>query len=299
MWKQAIGGCLAVATVFLAACADAPPRPVVTLPPGQIRAAIVSGDVNIQDHYGKLKPLMRGDWVDQGNTMITGEDGIVLLLFSNGAIVQLKHDSKLELTAFQQAPYDDQNGANSFDRLDKDPSQSLTTLNLINGTLAAKVLPLDLDAGSKFTVNTPAGSASTPGAILQVQVARDNGGNFSSANVAVAQGVAEFDVKLNRIRAPSQVQIQAGGQLKILHYVIESNDGYAMFPSGFIGDEAAEVINNLYAAINQRITSRGPSLAPPAPPTVPRPPNTMIVPPRKVLPPQIFGNPPFPKTLEY
>jgi len=299
MIKKSIGVVLAAVTVLLAACADAPPRPVAALPPGQILAIEVTGDVHVQDHEGKLKPLMRGDLVDQGNTMITGEDGIVLLLFSNGVIVQLKPDSKLELTTFRQAPFDSQNGDDTFDRLDKDPSQSLTTLYLINGTLAAKVLPLDLDAGSVFTINTPPGAVSTFGSILQVQVACDNTGNFSSANVAVAQGAAEFDVKLNTMRAPSRVQIQAGGQLKILHYIVESNDGYPMFGSAFIGNQAAEVINNLYVAMNSIITNHLPPKPPPAPPTVPRPPNTMIVPRRTYLTPQIFGNPPFPKTLEY
>lgn len=273
------------ATVFLAACASTAPAPtsasvpvsapasalapprVVILPSGQIKAFIVVGDVRVRDHDGKLKPLVRGDLLELGSTVLTGADGMALVGFSNGNAVQLKPNSQLELTAFQQAPFDDKEGDNTFTRLQADPSQSVTTLNLISGTLVTRVRPLNVEAGSTFTIKTPAGRTLTNGAILQVQVMLGDDGKFSLVDVAVAQGVAEFDLVLNNLGtglAPPHTRIWAGGQLKISH----TPGNYAVMGSTFTGDEAAAVINSLYAAINEILSNEMPESVP-SPPTVP------------------------------
>jgi hypothetical protein len=223
--------------------------------------------------------MRRGDWIAPGSTLFTGEDGMVLLYFSNGVALQIKSNSELEVAAFQQAPFDDQSGTNAFNRLEADPSQSITTLNLINGTLAANVIPLDLKAGSVFAVKTPVGSALTTGAILQVQVALGADGNFSLMDAAVAQGVAEFNLKLNGLGtglAPPRVRIKAGGQLKITSTGTGAS-AYAVIGAPFTGNEAATVINEIYTAMNE-ILSNLPPVPAPLPPTVPHLPEPIDAP---------------------
>ena len=280
------------ATVFLAACAStataptsasvpasvpvpnsAPPA-VSVLPPGEIKAFVVQGYVSVRDHDGKSKPLVRGDSLAQGSTVLTGEDGLVLLFFSNGNAVQLRPNSQLELTAFQQAPYDTKEGEETFNRLQADPSKSIAYLSLVSGTLVTRVRPLDSEAGSTFTIKTPAGRTLTPGAILRVQVALGDNGEFSLVDVAVAQGVAEFDLALNNLGtglAPPRTRIWAGGQLKISH----TPGNYAVMGAAFTGEEAGVVINSLYASINEILSNEMPESVP-MPPTVPHLPEAIM-----------------------
>lgn len=231
---------------------------------GQIKAFIVSGDVQVQGADGKSAPLSRGDLVAVGSTIKTGADGLVLIVFSNGAAMQIKADSKVAITKYDQAAFDDQDGANSFLRLNADPSKSTTEMDITKGTLAGQVKKLNLDAGSKFTIDTPAGSAGIRGTIPTVTVDTDSTGTVTGVVVACSQGDVTFTPsQVAGIPAALQggtVDISEGGQVKLS---LQSDPTTGQVTSitiagqAYTGDAAQAVINALYAAINVVIVQQG------------------------------------------
>ncbi|HVU38549.1 MAG TPA: hypothetical protein VHC95_09450, partial [Opitutales bacterium] len=80
----------------------------------------------------------------------------------------------------------------TFIRLQRDPSQSITNLDLKNGTLQGEVKALNTAAGSQFTINTPAGSAGIRGTIVSISVIRDANGNITGVTANCATGNVAF-----------------------------------------------------------------------------------------------------------
>lgn len=148
---------------------------------GVIKAFLVKGDVQIVNNAtGAVSPLKRGQEFSEGNTVVTGDNATTLLLFSNGASINVTPNSSFNVSTFEQAAYDPALG--SFLRLEKDPSMSTTNTNLAYGEIIGEVRKLDLDAGSSFTVNTPVASAGIRGTVWVVtyDVAT---GQFSTSNI--------------------------------------------------------------------------------------------------------------------
>jgi hypothetical protein len=239
---------------------------------GQIKAFIVSGDVQVTDASGKDTPLSRGDLVAVGSTIKTGADGIVLLVFSNGSAMQIKANSKVGVTRYDQAAFDEQNGENTFLRLSKDPSKSTTEMNITKGTLAGQVKNLNLDQGSKFTVDTPAGSAGIRGTIPTFTVNTDPvTGLPTSVSIGCSEGSVLFTAApLAGIPTALQagtVNVSAGGQVSI-NIQTNPNNGQvtsiSVLGTTYTGAEAQTVINDLYAAINEVLVAQGqPPVTPP------------------------------------
>ncbi len=148
---------------------------------GVIKAFLVKGDVQIMNNAtGATSPLKRGMEFGQGNTIITGTNSTALLLFSNGASVNVTPESKLNVSEFQQEAFDPAMG--SFLRLEKDPSLSKTTTNLEYGEIIGEVRKLALEKGSSFTVNTPVASAGIRGTVWVISYNVQTG-RFSATNV--------------------------------------------------------------------------------------------------------------------
>jgi hypothetical protein len=140
--------------------------------PGKVQAFIVQGDVQLIAKDGTAAPLKRGQTFEEGNIVKAGPGSQALLVFSNGATMKVLENCQLSVDEFKQAKFDE-TAEGTFLRLSKDPSKSTTTLDLRNGTLQGEVKQLNQAAGSKFTVNTPAGSAGIRGTIVSMSVVRN------------------------------------------------------------------------------------------------------------------------------
>ncbi len=249
---------------------------------GQIKAFIVTGAVQLTDKNGKDTPLSRGDTIAVGSTIKTGADGIVLLVFSNGSAMQIKANSNVQVSRYDQAAFDEQGGQNTFLRLSKDPSKSTTNMSITKGTLAGQVKNLNIDGGSKFVVDTPAGSAGIRGTIPTFTVNTDPvTGLPTSVTVGCSEGQVDFTVAQIR-NIPSNLQggtvnIAAGGQV-IVNIQTDAATGnvtsISVAGTTYTGTDAQAVINNLYQAINEvRVANGDQPVTPPtaaagnAPPT--------------------------------
>jgi len=122
---------------------------------GQVQAFIVRGNIQLVDSNGNTTALKRGQIFTEGNTIKTGADSQVLLVFSNGAALKVVANSEVKVTLFRQEPFNiEDEGA--FLRLARDPSRSNVILDVHNGKLGGTVKELNKDAGSTFLVNGPA-----------------------------------------------------------------------------------------------------------------------------------------------
>lgn len=127
---------------------------------GKVKAFMIRGDVTyVNNATGQEAPLRRGMELTSGNTVVTGENATCLLLFSNGASINLTPGSKLDVSKFEQQPFDPRLG--TFAALKADPSKSDTEINLAYGEIIGEVKKIRSD--SEFTVKTPTGAAGIRG----------------------------------------------------------------------------------------------------------------------------------------
>jgi len=135
------------------------PAPQNTAPAiGQIRAVRVVGDVKVMHANKTTVAIKDNDALTQGDTIVTGKDASVVLVFSNGSTVNLAQDSQLAIDQFLQDPFGQEI---KVAELTAEPTTSHTKLNLTYGELVGNVKKLKGD--SSFLVQTPVGAAGIRG----------------------------------------------------------------------------------------------------------------------------------------
>jgi hypothetical protein len=133
---------------------------------GQIVAARVQGHVvAVSKTDNSTRALHDGDKVTDQTTIITSPGANVILVFSNGATVNVAADSTLDIETFEQDPFAEDI---KMSDLKQETGTSTTRLNLTKGELVGKVVHLNVDKGSEFTVQTPVGAAGIRGTIFRI-----------------------------------------------------------------------------------------------------------------------------------
>ena len=160
-----------------AAAAPVPTRGVE----GAIYAKRVRGTVTAQDNATQAtRALKEGDEIKQGVTVITGKsrDSSVVLVFSNGAKVNLAADSILNIEEYLTESSTEQIDVAT---LVAEPNSSSTKLHLAQGELVGNVVKLNRDRGSQFIVQTPVGAAGIRGTTFRVTFRPDpaNPGHYT------------------------------------------------------------------------------------------------------------------------
>jgi ferric-dicitrate binding protein FerR (iron transport regulator) len=153
---------------------------------GQIVAARVLGTVT-----SILKPgaggvaLRDGDSVDEDSTIVTETGASVILVFSNGATVDLAGDSRLKISEFIQDPFSSDLKASA---IKQETGTSVTRLYLTKGELVGRVAHLNVDQGSEFTVKTPVGAAGIRGTFFK-QIFRPDTNHKAFVSVETFEGL--------------------------------------------------------------------------------------------------------------
>jgi len=134
---------------------------------GRIIAVKVVGTVTVTDVRDPMRPrkLVENGEVTEGQIINTGDDSRVLLVFSNGATLNLAAKSTLSIDEFLQDPFAQ---PVKVSELVEEPTTSITKLNLIRGELMSNVKHLRREKGSVFSVQTPVGAAGIRGTTFQV-----------------------------------------------------------------------------------------------------------------------------------
>ncbi len=158
--------------------------------PGQIRAARVIGTVTATKE-GATLAVTNGTELSEGYVVNTGRGSSVVLVFSNGATMNLAQDSSLAIDEFTQDPFADEVAVAD---LTAEPTASRTRLNLSRGELVGNVKKLNYDAGSRFEVHTPVGAAGIRGTTFRIVFRPDGTGKAffslitSEGNVVLTAG---------------------------------------------------------------------------------------------------------------
>lgn len=134
---------------------------------GRIIAVKVVGNVTVTDLRDPMHPhtLVEYGEVAEGQIINTGDDARVLLVFSNGATVNLAAKSTLSIEEFLQDPFAQ---PLKVSELVDEPTTSITKLNLVRGELMSNVKHLRREKGSVFSVQTPVGAAGIRGTTFQI-----------------------------------------------------------------------------------------------------------------------------------
>ena len=181
--------------------------------PGRIVLARVTGDVSVTNKATQVAArAANAQEIAQGSIVTTPKGGSVVLVFSNGATINLKEDSVLDIEQFLQDPFGDPfNPATATD----EPSVSNTKLNLTRGELVGNVKHLKKDKGSSFSVQTPVGAAGIRGTTFRIVYRPDGTGKafFSlttaEGNVELATGTVTLPVAAGAGKEAKEVVLEA------------------------------------------------------------------------------------------
>jgi hypothetical protein len=155
---------------------------------GRIVAAKVKGTVTAVNTADNTKrELSDNDAITQNYVVTTAQNSSVILVFSNGATINLAQDSTLVIEQFLQDPF---STSYAMASATDEPSNSLTKLNLARGELVGNVKHLHKDGpnASEFTVNTPVGAAGIRGTTFRIVFRPDSSGK-AFFTLSTAEGV--------------------------------------------------------------------------------------------------------------
>ncbi|MEI7552521.1 MAG: FecR domain-containing protein [Verrucomicrobiota bacterium] len=283
-WMRLCG--LAALLTATAATAQVPQGRVA----GRIVAAKVKGTVtavNTADH--SQRELKDNDAIAQNYVVTTAQNSSVILVFSNGATINLAPDSTLAIEQFLQDPF---STSYSMATATDEPSTSVTQLALVRGELVGNVKHLRKDGpnGSSFTVNTPVGAAGIRGTTFRIVFRPD-----SSGKAFFSLSTAEGEVILTGTTAVT-TPVPTGQEVVVtVEVTVDAKTGVVTVTAAptvvtqdippvtqaAIAVAAQEIVTSNAAVI---FTSVSTSTNTPAPPPTPEPPPAPPAPPDNTTP---------------
>jgi hypothetical protein len=171
---------------------------------GKIVAARVQGHVEVRLKTGGDSRLLKeGETIGDGTEVTTSAGAIAILVFSNGATINVAEDSTLDIDEFIQDPFA---GDLKVGDMKHEEGTSTTKLSLAKGELVGKVVHLNVDQGSEFSVQTPVGAAGIRGTIFKVTFRPGKNGKVFFT-VTTAEGVVVFKGSTTSISLPAGKQV--------------------------------------------------------------------------------------------
>jgi hypothetical protein len=225
---------------------------------GNIRVLKVDGgSAEILDSLGAASNLKAGDFLRQGSKIVTGPKASVSLVFENGCIVQVNPQTEFFIDQFTQEPFDGKKF--NYQKLDKEPACSHTTLSVSEGSIFVDVAKLNKN--SSYQVSTPLGVAGIRGTSFYVA------SKFNDKSAPVAVGVAEGKVQFTTFGGESR-PISQGEAIGVSR--TSGGIGLTSNPAGF----SAMLVKTAQAVIAvKQSTMVSPFIG--APPAVPAPPTPL------------------------
>lgn len=132
---------------------------------GQVSSLSLEDDFKVE-----LDPTAIGRKIDEKSILVTGKDGSIGLLFSNGVLITVKPGSRFYLREYAQKAFPPE-GISAPSTLEEEPSQSQLLAHLDFGDLVVKVPKLK--KGSNMILSSPLGTAGIRGTMFQLLAARN------------------------------------------------------------------------------------------------------------------------------
>ena len=174
---------------------------------GRIIVASAAGQVTaVSTIDGTSRALKVGDTLSDQTQVVTADGATAILVFSNGATVDLAANSTLKIDEFEQDPFATDLKVSD---MKEEPGTSITKLDLVKGDLVGKVVHLNVDKGSEFTVNTPVGAAGIRGTTFRIVYIPDPKTGKVRFEVTTSTGVVLF----KGVASGAGIRIPAGQQV--------------------------------------------------------------------------------------
>jgi hypothetical protein len=148
----------------------------------------------------------------QDQIVNTGPNSSVVLVFSNGATVNLGAESQLHIEEFLQDPF---TKVVKISELTEEPTSSSTKLKLIRGELLSNVKTLHREKGSEFSVSTPVGAAGIRGTTFQIFYRPQ--GNRASFGLTMVEGL----IRLALLGVTRPVDVATNMEVKLPNIAID------------------------------------------------------------------------------
>jgi hypothetical protein len=237
-----------VSAVHGAAAAQPQPR-------GQIKAVRVRGDVFATVKATQVRTAVADNaMITDGTTVTTAKGASVVLVFSNGATINLGTDSALDIDQFTQDAF-----TTSFNAatITEEPTTSTTRLNLAHGELVSKVAKLHQAGGSSFIVATPVGAAGIRGTTFRIVFIPDGAGH-ATFTLTTLEGNVAVTLATGTVNAPA-VSVTNGQEVSVAATVTTDAAGNvtATLPSG----ASTVVATTASAATTQQVTDSAAAIA--------------------------------------
>lgn len=143
---------------------------------------VAGSDLKVLGLDGAWRPMERGEFLRQGQRILTGPDSTVDLFLDTGTTVHVQPESELSLDRFVVEPFERSDF--DFKALKKEPTRSVVRLGVSQGTVLLNVTPLN--EGSVFHVVHPSGTVRVVGTGFFVNVLP--GAQGSTVSVGVSRG---------------------------------------------------------------------------------------------------------------
>jgi hypothetical protein len=177
--------------------------PAETTDPGTITATAVRGNVFATvKATGVRSQIANNAELLQGTIVETEVGASVILVFENGATVNLAEDSQLDIEQFTMDPL---TAIVNVATLTTEPTRSNTRLRLNRGEIVGKVATLRTNEGSSFNVSTPVGAAGIRGTTFRIVFRPTGNGQAFTFSMTTLEGDVEVTLASGTVAAPVSV----------------------------------------------------------------------------------------------
>lgn len=245
---------------------------------GNIRAVRVTGTVNASvEGAAATIPVTEGMILNQNTAIVTGTDGRVVLIFSNGASISLRPGSRLSVTTFAQAQ-----AAQAI--TSEEPSTSRTQLSLVQGSLVNNIRKLK--TGSQYSVRTPLGAAGIRGTNLELDSKQT--GQQALTELTTQQGLVGWQPNF-----PNTEERPVGEGMQLIAEGTLDENGNVLTYQDRLQKASVEKLKEIEQEINEVLgLFDNASNLPPPPSELVGDASTEAGPPAAPPPPQPIGSPP-------
>jgi hypothetical protein len=175
---------------------------------GKVQVGLVKDEAYLYDAKGQKEPLKSARVFQEGFRVETTPKNTVELILSNGSTLIVSPDTLLEVKTFRQV-VSSLIVEGEYQKLDKEPSPSITEIEVIRGKVIGEVRKLNPQ--SSYTIKTPVGVARIRGTIYAVEFT-DNGKGTGSLSVACVRGSVEATVFASN---SGPIAVKPGDQLTV------------------------------------------------------------------------------------
>lgn len=218
---------------------------------GAIKAVRVEGDVQKLLPDGTQVVVTEGELITEKDTLVTGANSSVVLVFMNGSTVQVGATTRMSIDEFKMDPFGEDIEPG---KLEKEPSVSRTNLNVAYGEVIGNVKKLS--KGSAYNVRTPVGAAGIRGTTFRVAlvpITRPDGTTTFNITLSTSAGVVVFTALAPEGVTPTAVEVSAGTEVQadvVLTTTVDATTGASVTTAAATVAPTTEISTAATATIN-------------------------------------------------